>query len=172
MNNYDQENAQCFVYTQKEGLLSAAAHDLKIRVSRFAIQIDDASVRGSFDPSSLQVICATHHGIDAPTALSSRDRATIEENILGEVLHATAFPVIEFTSDAVVRTPDGSRIDGQLHLHGTTRPLSVFAKQSIECEVVLDQRDFGIKPYSAMLGSLRVQPHVRVVLKLVPPAKP
>jgi hypothetical protein len=33
-------------------------------------------------------------------------------------------------------------------------------------QVVLHQPDFGIKPYSAMLGALRIRPDVRIELSV------
>ena len=36
MPHYDATTAECLVLTYKEGLLSAVAHDLEIRVARFA----------------------------------------------------------------------------------------------------------------------------------------
>ena len=45
-----QDDARCTVYTFKEGLLSAIAHDLEIAVERFSIEWDDARTRIEASP--------------------------------------------------------------------------------------------------------------------------
>ncbi|NBS71148.1 hypothetical protein EBT31_19910, partial [bacterium] len=61
-------NAECLVFTYKEGLLSAVAHDLKIKVTDFEIVIDEASdsISGTFNATSLRVINAMSNGADTP----------------------------------------------------------------------------------------------------------
>ena len=65
------------------------------------------------------------------------------------------------------------RISGELTLHGKTRPLTV-AGQARDgrqvFEVSLHQPDFGIKPYSAMLGTLKVKADVKVRIAVPWPA--
>ena len=62
--------------------------------------------------------------------------------------------------------PDGGYdLGGELTLHGVTRPLSaqtrvVAGRQQLE--VTLHQPDFGITPYRAMLGTLKIQANVTV----------
>ena len=73
------------------------------------------------------------------------------------------------TTDSV--EVDGARavIKGSLTLTGKTRPLVIEAARRDGrwvAEVSLHQPDFGIKPYSAMLGTLRVKPDVTVVVSL------
>ena len=60
MLRYDQNTAECFVYTYKEGVLAAVAHDLKLRVGAFWFTVDpqDSAVSASFDPNSIEVVCA------------------------------------------------------------------------------------------------------------------
>ena len=38
---YDASNAECHIYTYKEGVLSAIAHDLKIKVTSFRIDVSE-----------------------------------------------------------------------------------------------------------------------------------
>lgn len=48
MPRLDASSADCFVFTYKEGLLSAVAHDLKLRVTRFTIDTEGDAVRAEF----------------------------------------------------------------------------------------------------------------------------
>jgi polyisoprenoid-binding protein YceI len=167
MTRYDASSAECFVFTYKEGLLSAVAHDLKIRVGSFQIDVaeDFSSVEATFDPMSLQVECARVEGRDAPGTLSKRDRRTIEDNIVKEVLEAKRYKEVRYASSHVQAKGEGYRIDGTLTLHGQSHSMRVPVRREGDryvAEVRLHQPDFGIKPYRAALGTLKIRPDVDV----------
>jgi hypothetical protein len=164
MTTYDAKDARCRVFTFKEGLLSRVAHDLELEVQRFSVSIEGQQVRATFDPASLRVLHALHDGAPRPGALSARDRAKIEETIRDEVLAVRRHPEVRFEAEA-----RGEALVGTLTLLGRTRPLS--AALSTEgasriAEATLHQPDWGITPYSAMLGTLKVRPDVRVRVEL------
>jgi hypothetical protein len=159
----DESSAECDVFTFKEGILSAVAHDLRIRVTRFSIETDGATfVKGTFEPRSLRVMCARRGEIDDPRALSDDDKRTIEGNIVREVLGPSE---ITFASSDVAREEGRVRVRGDLTIAGRTRSIA-FTTRAEEgreiAEVTIHQPDFGITPYRAMLGTLRVQADVRV----------
>jgi hypothetical protein len=169
MPRADAGSAECFVYTFKEGLLSAVAHDLKLRVTRFSVDLADGAVTAEFAADSLRVLHALREGREDPAALSEADRRKIERNIVEEVLLAGRYPTVRYVSTSVVASAEGFDISGELTLHGTRRPLRVQAKKvgsHFVAQVVLHQPDFGIKPYSAMLGALRIRPDVRIELSV------
>ena len=163
MARFGPDTATCEVFTFREGMLAAAGHDLKLRAEKFEIETGAGSVRARFDPASLRVVAAMRGGREDPSALSERDRRDIERSCAREVLEPQRFPEITFRSTEVL---PGS-IRGTLSLHG--RELSgEFAVKHVEgravAEVELDVRRFGIRPYTAMLGALRVSPTIRVVV--------
>ena len=166
---FDATSAECLIFTFKEGLLSPIAHDLKIRVTRFTLEVDPATRRidARFDPTSLRVVNAMKNGAEAPDALSDKDKLKIEENIRKDVLEALRYPEIRFVSEG-----DGTsdhQLRGTLTLHGVSRPVSASMRDEAGRhigETPLRQPDFGIKPYSAMLGALRVRPDVTVWLSV------
>lgn len=149
------------VFTFKEGLLSTVAHDLQIRVTRFEVIVDPntCAVRARMEAGSLEVICAMKDGREDPGALSASNKADIQNNIRKEVLNSAKFASILFESTHVSETA----VSGKLTLHGVTREVrlavSVEGQRRVG-ELRLDQRDFGIKPYSALLGALKIQPEV------------
>lgn len=170
---FHQDNADVLVFTFKEGLLSAVAHDLKIRVTRFSIAIDEETraIDARFDPTSLRVVTAMKSGQEAAGALSDSDRRKIEENILNDVLHPKKFPEIRFVSSSVDEDEAGPgyRIRGRLTLCGQTREIELVSRSDGEgqvAEVKLHQPDWGVAPYSAMLGTLRIKADVRVTIAL------
>ena len=160
---HDASTAECLVYTFREGLLSAVGHDLCLRVERFAVEVTGEpaapSILGRFDAASLR----------ATGDVSPADARKIERNAADDVLDARRFATIEFRSTRVTRDGERARIEGTLALHGTSRPIAFDAVADAgdwRAEVRLDQRDFGIKPFSAMLGALRVKPDVVVRIRV------
>lgn len=164
---FDATTADCRVFTFKEGLLSAVAHDLEIAVTAFTITIDETAWRldARFDATSLRVVGAVRSGVVDPNALSESDKRTIEGNIVRDVLAAGRHPEIRFASEGATARGDELAIAGTLALHGRTQPVEATARReaaSWKSELRLHQPDFGIRPYSAMLGTLRVQADVLV----------
>lgn len=164
MPTFNASNARCRVFTFKEGLLSAVAHDLEIDVTDFTVEVsDDGSITGRFDPRSLRVVHAMVNG--RPDAVSDKDKRKIQSNIDKDVLETKRHGSIEFRSSAV----DEREVRGTLTLHGRSRDIVVPVREDGDDRVArvrLHQPDFGIKPYSAMLGTLKIQPDVEVELRL------
>jgi len=166
MAHFDAASAECLVLTFKEGLLSVIAHDLKIRVTSFEVDVEDtSSVRARFDAGSLRVASAMRGGVPDEAALSDGDKQKIEGNVRDDVLAVKKHPEIRFTSTTITPEGEGFHVEGDLALHGHTRSISFHARPEgdrLVAEVTLHQPDFGIKPYSAMLGALKIKPDVRV----------
>ena len=167
MVHFDASSAECLVFTYKEGLLSALAHDLKIRVTKFRIDVDERTraIEARFDAASLRVVCAMSEGVESRGTLSVENKREIEGNIVRDVLAARTYPEVRFVSTAVQQKGERYAIKGTLTLHGTARPLTVTARRDGDryvAEARIQQPDFGIRPYSAMLGTLKVKPDVSV----------
>lgn len=161
------ESASVEVLTYREGVLAAVGHDLKLRAERVDIDVDPekGSVRARVDPRSLHVVAAMKEGREAPGALSARDVTDIERAMQKDVLESDRYPDIQFESLAA--GPDTLR--GRLTLHGQTREVSAPLRTEDgvrQADFTLDQREFGIRPYRAMLGSLKVRPAVQVRVRL------
>lgn len=172
-------SASCHIFTFKEGLLSGVAHDLKLVVEKCAIEYTKGDPAGdadsvtaisaTFDPRSIRVVCAQRDGRDQPSSLSADNRAEIERHIQQDVLHTDRYPEIRFSSTSVRKRSGGLDVSGELFLHGQRRPLSVQVTSQSgrwSCEVRLHQPDFGIKPFSAALGTLRVKADLTVTLSV------
>ena len=170
MSRITEREARCRVFTYKEGLLSAVAHDLEIEVTRFWVEWpDDASrLTAELDARSLRVLHAVHDGRPAPSALSDKDRRKIEQNIADEVLHAARHPAIRFEASL---TWAGGRptLEGTLTALGRSRPVRIAVSEQgseLVARATLYQLDFGITPYSAMLGTLKIKPDVTVEVRI------
>jgi len=171
MPRLDASSASCTILTFKEGMLSAIAHDLRLRVERFTIEIGDGdeAIVARFEANSLRVDCAMKEGREASGTLSAKNKREIEKNIGADVLHARRHPEIVFRSTKVEGEGDERDIEGILTLHGVERGVHVVARQEAgrwSAELAIHQPDHGIKPYSAMFGALKVRPTVRVCVDM------
>jgi len=171
MPKYDASAAHCHVFTFKDGLLSKVAHDLKLEVTRFSVDVaeDQSKLEASFDLASLKVVCARKDGRDDPGSLSDSDQRKIEKNMAADVLHTKRHAEARFAATEVTPDGEGFRVHGDLTLHGQTRPISARVERRGDrfvTELTLNQRDFGIKPFSAMMGTLKVKPEVRIELSV------
>ncbi len=120
----DAAQCQVDVLTFKEGVLSAVAHDLRLRVQQLDGEVDAAGVRVRMGAASLQVVCARAEGRDAPSVLSASDRAKIEATLRDEVLEVRRFPEIAFESTEVILGRDALGLRGTRVLPGVRRPLA------------------------------------------------
>ena len=77
-----------------------------------------------------------------------------------------AHPEARFQSRSVQKQADGGyAIEGDLTLHGTTRAISARTAPSggkQQLDFTLHQPDFGITPFKAMMGTLKIRPDVKI----------
>ncbi len=163
------------VRTFRDGVLARFGHDLELAVTRFDVRVNQTAraVDASFDAASLRVVRALRDGAELSGALSESDRRSIDEDVRRAVLEASKFPEIRFRSTRVADVVDGFDVTGRLALHGHDREIVVPLRRAgdrFTGDVTIHQPDFGIAPYSAILGALRVKADVVVRLSL--PAEP
>jgi len=170
----DHASAELLVFTYREGPLSVLGHDLMLQVTRFEVRVTPGTraVEARFDASSLRVVAGSHGGALRDDAFDEGDRRKIERVIRDEVLHADQHPSILFRSTDVTRAGTGHDVTGELTLHGVTRTIRL--RSHLEggrqtAEVTLLQPDYGIRPYTALLGGVRVKPGVRVRVRMQAP---
>jgi len=167
MVRYDAYNSECLLFSFKDGLLSRLAHDLKLQVERFSIEVDETNhqIKATFDPSSVQVVCARVDGRDDLSALSKGDKKKIYDNATKDVLQTRKYPEVRFDSTKVVERGEGFAVEGTLEMHGKSRNIQTSVRAEGDrwtADVKIHQPDFGIKPFTAALGALKVKPDVLV----------
>ena len=110
------------------------------------------------DASSLRV----QSGSGGMKPLDEDDKANIHQTIDDEVLRRRD---IAFRSTAV----SGGRVEGELTLAGSTRPLTlalaVADDGAVSGSATITQSDWGMKPYSALFGTLKVLDDVEISLQ-------
>jgi hypothetical protein len=157
---------QVWVFTFKEGLLSRVAHDLRLHAERFAITRDGDEIVARFEPASLVVDGVMHDDRLDPHGLGQRDRDKITQTIRDDILRTRLHPTIEFRGRLEL---PALRCVGELKILGVRRPLTILARREgarVRGSLSLRPTEFGITPYTALAGAIRLQDRVRVDLDL------
>lgn len=171
MPRFDESSGECQVLTFRDGLLQAVGHDLKLRFGAFTLETSDdgSRVSGTFDVRTLRVVNAMKGLVEDKTALSASDKRSIDETIAKQVLKVAEHPTATFRSIEVNHTEAGVHIDGELTLCGARKRVACLVRRAgefLNTDISLYQPDFGITPYTAMMGALKVKPHVTVRVAL------
>ncbi len=151
------------ILTYKDGLLSRVAHDLRLDVTGLTVEAEGEQVVATIDAHSLRVDTAMKRGQPQPRGLSSSDKAKIEATIRDDVLRSAQYPTIVFRSEFLRK----ASVAGALSICGREQPVRLQFRDLGEqrvAEVPLDQRAFGIKPYRALGGTLKLKPEITVVV--------
>jgi polyisoprenoid-binding protein YceI len=154
-------------YTFKSGLLSKLAHDLLIDVTDFKVNLDvpdggfaSGSLGLEIQTNSLKVDCAMKDGERQPDTLKEKDIADIEADMAKKVLHPDKYPTAKFSSKTIQEKGDNYQVSGDLSLHGVTKSVDFDIDTSggnLKGRFTILQKDYGIKPFSAMMGTLKIK---------------
>ena len=173
--SFGPENANLTVSTTRRGAASKAGHDLLLEVTSWSATLElgeDAASTGlslTADSSSLRVL----EGTGGIQPLDDDDRAGIVQTIDEEVLKGTP---IEFRSTAVELGGDGAphAVTGELELAGGRHPIGFQLETRdggrLTARAIVKQTDWGIKPYTALFGTLKVADEVEVAVETEPHA--
>ena len=157
-------DATIHIYTYKEGLLSKLAYDLRVSVTRFEIEARGTEVTASLQASSLRVDGVMRDGRLVRDQLSTSDLGKIRDNMLRDVLRAGEHPEVRFVGRTASREPPFS-LSGELTISGVRQPfatmLTLHGERLVADAEIVPSR-WGIKPFRALGGTLRVQDRVRV----------
>lgn len=158
------------VRTFRAGPAARAGHDLVLEVMRWEADVDLAAgtVTLDADPRSLRVREA--HGGLKP--LGRAERGQIARTIDRRILRGRP---IAFRATGARPGPAGALVvTGDLTLNGETHALRVYVDDhghgAVSATIRLRQTAWGIRPYRAALGALRVRDDVEVVIDARLPA--
>ena len=168
-HRYGPDTATLSVRTRRGGAAAKAGHDLLIVVTRWEGTLEmgedplATSATLSADATSLRV----REGTGGIQSLGDQDKANIEKTIDDEVLERRD---IAFRSTRVEPGTDGRlSMEGELTLAGQTKPiafdLAVGDDGHVSATAVVTQTRWGMKPYSALFGTLKVLDDVEVALE-------
>ncbi len=165
------------LHTGREGVAKKVGHDLIIEAKKWTAKVnvdaDDltkSTASVTVDTRSLEVVS----GEGGAKALSDKDRKDIKENIDKKVLKTDKFPDITFTSSRVEsKGADKVTVHGDVTIMGTARPASMditLAAGKATGTMTLKQTDWGIKPFSALMGALKLADVLQVQVEATVPA--
>ncbi|WP_405576480.1 YceI family protein [Streptomyces sp. NBC_01092] len=158
------------IKTGRAGLGRRAGHDLTFEATQWSgeavVVVDDperSSVRVTVETGSLEV----REGSGGLKALTDADRAEIKRTLADKaLLHTAEHPTITFRSTRITGTPQSFEITGELTIKARTQPATVHGKANGEGLLrgwaTVTQSAWGIKPYTAFLGALRLADEIRV----------
>ena len=167
--NLDASDGELLIHTGVTGRAAKMGHRLTIAMNSWQATVrwagsEPAAAELTVDVASLDVL----RGEGGVTPLSGPEKALVRSNAL-KSLDADRFPQIRFQAEHIEKTGDGYRLTGTLEIHGSARDrvielrvadLGVSWRLSGEADV--RQSEFGVKPYSLLMGSLKVVDDVAV----------
>ena len=182
----DAADSQVVIRVGKAGVFGFAGH-------RHEVTATEVHGRVTLDPRDLQRTSGSRERAAAARRGTGKDerRADVGEvqrvMLSEQVLDVKRFPTIVFQSRRVsvtTRTANTAEvlIEGDVRLHGTTRPLSVHASAAFDAggrltargSFLLKQTDFGMVPVTAAGGTIRVKDEldIQFVLRASPSSEP
>ncbi len=165
----DGADGKLLVLTGVAGRAARMGHRLTIAMNAWRATVtwageNPSAVDLEVDVDSLEVL----RGEGGVTPLSGPEKAVARSNAL-KSLDAKRFPSITFRTDDIAKTAGGYRLTGTVEIHGKSHPQTVDLKVEDEsdswrmsAETPVRQSDFGIKPYSLFMGSMKVADDVTV----------
>jgi Fe-Mn family superoxide dismutase len=162
-------NGTLSVRTGRTGKAAVAGHDLLLHVTDWEATVEageeaaDTTIVLEADGASLRV----QEGTGGMQPLGEDDKANIHQTLDDEILKREK---IRFRSVSVDVPGDGSRlrVRGELTLNGATAPVSFVLNAApdggLSATAVVRQSEWGMTPYSALFGALRVADDVEVEL--------
>lgn len=155
--------------TSRSGLGARAGHDLVLEAGQWdaVVSVDhegSATIEVTVDASSLTI----REALGGLKPMTSADRKTTEKN-MRKVLQPDKYPRVTFT--AATPTTQGSAVtaEGELTLLDVTQPLTVSGTVStdgqVQAEATVTQSRWGITPFSAFFGALRLADDVVITVE-------
>lgn len=165
----DGSHGELLIRTGVAGRAAQLGHQLTIAMRSWQATIqwdcdEPVSAELTVDAGSLEVV----RGEGGLTPLSGPEKILVRTNALRS-LGVRRFPRITFAAKTIEETDDGYRLTGALTIHGKTRTQTVDVRTDdldgswwLSSETTVRQSAFGLKPYSQLLGSLKVADDVTV----------
>jgi|SRR5262245_33014648 len=182
------ELGRLLLRTSRDGLAAQAGHDLTIEVARWSGEltvIGELTGAGDRRPVELAVVIdlgslVVLEGTGGIKPLTERDRREIVATA-GKVLRTDRYPQARFVATGFEPARIGGEsaseparwrgtVAGTLTVRDRSRPVRLDVtgggERRYRATATVVQSEFGIKPYTAFLGALRVRDAVEVEVEL------
>src|ERR1044072_2883404 len=146
------------VRTTREGAYASAGHDLVIEAARGRATVNVADGAGTLDLTADSTSLEPRWGLNGLGSLTDNDRASIHRTSDAKVVRGMA---IRYAGRAALAPGRPLLMEGWLTIGLAPRPGSLElrpgAHNRADATVPLSKSSFSIKPYSALLGALKVR---------------
>ena len=164
---------QVHLHTFREGLLSRLGHDLLLRVGEWSARLEGNSLELSVLPRSVQVVGCMRGGQVFENELSASDRRKIEGSIRDSVLRSESHHSILFSGRVHDLSASRVELKGELEIQGKRRPIDLRLPRDpdgVHADVEIAPSNWGISPFRALGGALKVKDLVRIAARMELPA--
>jgi polyisoprenoid-binding protein YceI len=169
------ENGTLLLRTRRAGVASRVGHDLTLELTTWSAEVE---ILDAADPAATRVEArmelsslVVRLGSGGAVPLTDRDRRDIEANAR-RMLEVDRYPTAIFEANQINATGTETTVDGTLAMHGTQGPVRLNIRQvspdQWKVDATVAQTAFGIKPYSAFLGALKLRDEVSVECRVEP----
>lgn len=167
-------DGELLLHTGVAGRAARMGHRLTIAMSRWRATVNWAGSRPlgaelAVDVDSFAVLS----GEGGIKGLSTAEKTQVRSNAL-KSLQAKRFPEIRYTADVIEQTGDGYRLTGTLEIRGASRDHVIDLRTEdlgdswrMSGETTVRQTDYGVKPYSLLMGSVQVADEVSLTFTAV-----
>lgn len=159
----DAADGELRLRTGVKGRAARMGHRLTIAMTRWQAMVrwagaDPVAAELAVEAHSFQVV-SSQGGVKG---LSGPEKALVRSNALSS-LDAGRSPEIRFTADVIEQTEKGYRLTGTLQIRGKQKQHVIDLHTEdlgdswrMSAESTIRQSDYGIKPYSLLMGSVQV----------------
>jgi len=175
--NLDAGQSKFMAHANRSGLFWFKGHSHHLAASDFTGQVE--LTPGTITPASLRLVVKAASLHETGADFTEPQKQIINKELKDIVLHPDQYPDITFQStNVIVKSSAASRyevrIDGNLTLHGVTKPITIPAVVTLNGdnlravgEFSIDRDDFNVKATSAFHGLVRVDDDVKFEFDIV-----
>ena len=165
----DASDGELLIRTGVTGRAARMGHRLTIAMTRWQATVtwagaEPVTAELAVDTDSFEVL----RGEGGVKGLSGPEKALVRSNAM-KSLDATRYPEIRFTANVIDKTDDGYRLSGTLRIRGKSREHVIDLRTEdlgdswrMSAQSSVRQSDYGVKPYSMLMGSMQVADDVTV----------
>jgi len=165
----DASDGELTIRTGVSGRAARMGHRLTIAMTRWQASVDwdgaqPAAAELVVEVDSFEVL----RGEGGVKGLSGPEKALVKSNAL-KSLGANRYRQIRFATNTIDETDEGYRLTGTLQIRGKSREQVIELRTEdlgdswrMSAESRVRQSEYGVKPYSMLLGSMQVADEVTV----------
>jgi polyisoprenoid-binding protein YceI len=167
----DAKASSSIVQAFATGVLSAFGHSPKIAIRDLSGEVQFARESGALQGAKVRLTIRAD-SLEVIDKISEKDRNEMHRQMFNDVLEVDCFSEIVYECSQASVNGTGNRfwvtLNGDLMLHGVTRPLPVTARVILSDgslrasgEFTVRQTDFDIRPVSAAAGTIKLKDELK-----------